>query len=41
MRAMRAAGAAAAVLLAAVALAGCDDDSPGAPTPAGATAPAG
>ncbi|MFE1791144.1 hypothetical protein ACFW7J_22610 [Streptomyces sp. NPDC059525] len=41
MRAMRAAGAAAAVLLAAVALAGCGDDgSPGAPTPAGATAPA-
>ncbi|MFJ8208709.1 hypothetical protein [Streptomyces sp. NPDC096033] len=41
MRAMRAAGAAAAVLLAAVVLAGCGDDgSPGAPTPAGATAPA-
>ncbi|GAA0308745.1 hypothetical protein GCM10010302_54360 [Streptomyces polychromogenes] len=41
MRAMRAAGAAAAVLLAAVSLAGCGDDgSPGGPAPAGATAPA-
>ncbi|MFH7593832.1 hypothetical protein WDV06_01825 [Streptomyces racemochromogenes] len=41
MRAMRAAGAAAAVLLAAVSLAGCDrDGSPGGPAPAGATAPA-
>ncbi|MEW1636097.1 hypothetical protein AB0469_18715 [Streptomyces sp. NPDC093801] len=39
MRAMRAAGAAAAVLLAAVSLAGCGHDgSPGGPAPAGATA---
>ncbi|MEV7542454.1 hypothetical protein [Streptomyces sp. NPDC089915] len=41
MRAMRAAGAAAAVLLAAVSLAGCGGDgSGGGPAPAGATAPA-
>ncbi|MFD8143584.1 hypothetical protein [Streptomyces sp. NPDC059708] len=41
MRAMRAAGAAAAVLLAAVSLAGCGEDgSRGGPAPAGATAPA-